>query len=179
MRPWEPGWEHPQFRVGGPVNWLKTEEWEEGFDLTEPDDWYGEIKVPVTVNRVFTATADRSSRDDGHVLPVSCTNGWSLDCQTTGHTAATSTRPLGSRCGAGTRVPFAPGAVGNFPDDIAIGGGLSHTPPPRRPCGARRVGTGCGFCRRVRGGARARSIGHRIGARQLLLCGTRRSPSLR
>lgn len=30
----EPQWEHPQFRVGGPVNWLNTAEWEEGFDLT-------------------------------------------------------------------------------------------------------------------------------------------------
>ncbi|MGW1553960.1 hypothetical protein [Streptomyces sp. NPDC002346] len=39
----EPRWEHPQFRVDGPVNWLKTEEWEEGFDLTEADDRYGEI----------------------------------------------------------------------------------------------------------------------------------------
>ncbi|MEU3279155.1 hypothetical protein [Streptomyces antibioticus] len=37
----EPRWES-QFRVGGPVNWLKTDEWEEGFDLTEADDRYGE-----------------------------------------------------------------------------------------------------------------------------------------
>ncbi|MGP4030196.1 hypothetical protein [Actinomadura sp. 3N407] len=39
----EPRWEHPQFRVGGPVNWPKTGEWEEGFDMTEADDRYAEI----------------------------------------------------------------------------------------------------------------------------------------
>ncbi|WP_424893417.1 hypothetical protein [Streptomyces sp. XH2] len=40
----EPRWEHEMFRVGGPVNWLKTSEWEEGFDLTEADDRYAEIE---------------------------------------------------------------------------------------------------------------------------------------
>ncbi|GGJ56083.1 hypothetical protein [Streptomyces brasiliensis] len=38
-----PCWEHPQFRVGGPVNWLNTAEWEEGFDLTGADDRCTEI----------------------------------------------------------------------------------------------------------------------------------------
>jgi hypothetical protein len=38
----EPRWES-QFRVGGPVNWPKTDEWEEGFDLNEADDRYTEI----------------------------------------------------------------------------------------------------------------------------------------
>ncbi|GAA1250130.1 hypothetical protein GCM10009579_04850 [Streptomyces javensis] len=35
--------EHPQFRVGGPVNRLNTAEWGEGFDLTEADERYREI----------------------------------------------------------------------------------------------------------------------------------------
>jgi hypothetical protein len=39
----EPRWEHPQFRAGGPVNWLETSAWEEGLDLTEADDRYAEI----------------------------------------------------------------------------------------------------------------------------------------
>jgi hypothetical protein len=39
----EPRWEHPRFRVGGPVNWPKTFEWEEGLDLTEADDRYRDI----------------------------------------------------------------------------------------------------------------------------------------
>jgi len=39
----EPRWGHPQFRVGGPANWPETSAWEEGFDLTESDDRYGEI----------------------------------------------------------------------------------------------------------------------------------------
>jgi hypothetical protein len=39
----EPRWENDRFRVGGPVNWPKTLEWEEGFDLTPADDRYAGI----------------------------------------------------------------------------------------------------------------------------------------
>ena len=38
----EPEWSHPTLRAGGPVNWPDTRTWEEGFDLTEADDAYGE-----------------------------------------------------------------------------------------------------------------------------------------
>lgn len=38
----EPYWEHKRLRVGPPVNWSEALEWEEGFDLTEADDRYGE-----------------------------------------------------------------------------------------------------------------------------------------
>jgi hypothetical protein len=39
----EPRWEHEVFRVGAPVNWPKSWDWEHGFDLTPADDRYGEI----------------------------------------------------------------------------------------------------------------------------------------
>ena len=39
----EPRWESERFRVGPPVNWPGTMEWEEGFDLTETDELYAEI----------------------------------------------------------------------------------------------------------------------------------------
>lgn len=45
-------WEHPRFRVGGPVNRLNTAEWEEGFDLTEADERYGDRYNPWVPSRV-------------------------------------------------------------------------------------------------------------------------------
>ncbi len=39
----EPHWEHERFRVGPPVNWPESLSWEEGFDLTEADERYGEV----------------------------------------------------------------------------------------------------------------------------------------
>jgi hypothetical protein len=39
----EPRWEHGHLRAGPPVNWPKTSEWEEGFDLTEADDEYAGV----------------------------------------------------------------------------------------------------------------------------------------
>lgn len=39
----EPRWRHERFGVGAPVNWLESLSWEEGFDVTEADDRYGEI----------------------------------------------------------------------------------------------------------------------------------------
>ena len=38
-----PHWEYDHLRAGPPVNWPKTSEWEEGFDLTEADDEYAEV----------------------------------------------------------------------------------------------------------------------------------------
>jgi len=38
----EPQWEHERFRAGPPVNWPEPLAWEEGFDLTEADDRYGD-----------------------------------------------------------------------------------------------------------------------------------------
>jgi hypothetical protein len=38
-----PRWEYDHLRAGAPVNWPKTSEWEEGFDLTEADDEYADV----------------------------------------------------------------------------------------------------------------------------------------
>ena len=38
-----PQWEYDHLRPGPPVNWPKSSEWEEGFDLTEADDEYAEV----------------------------------------------------------------------------------------------------------------------------------------
>ena len=38
-----PQWEYDHLRAGPPVNWPKSSEWEEGFDLTETDDEYAEV----------------------------------------------------------------------------------------------------------------------------------------
>lgn len=38
-----PQWEYDHLRAGPPVNWPKSTEWQEGFDLTEADDEYTEV----------------------------------------------------------------------------------------------------------------------------------------